>query len=149
MQELDKFNLKINVIPNGLEKYMSFNINNKLVFIDSFQFLSSSLDSLVLDLVQQKKFCPYVYMSDFVKFKEELRCKEKFYTSLAGKKLVMKNMTNVPKVWNKFKMKTIKDYLDLYLKYDALLLADVLEKFRNNSLKNYGLCLSHYLSAPL
>ena len=56
MQELDKFNLKINVIPNGLEKYMSFNINNKLVFIDSFQFLSSSLDSLVLDLVQQKKF---------------------------------------------------------------------------------------------
>ena len=47
MQELGKFNLKINVIPNGLEKYMSFTINNKLSFIDSFQFLSSSLDSLV------------------------------------------------------------------------------------------------------
>ena len=46
MQELGKFNLKINVIPNGLEKYMSFNINNKLVFIDSFEFLSSSLDSI-------------------------------------------------------------------------------------------------------
>ena len=43
MQELGKFNLKINVIPNGLEKYMSFSINNKLSFIDSFQFLSSSL----------------------------------------------------------------------------------------------------------
>ena len=36
MQELDKFNLKISVIPNELEKYMSFNINNKLSFIDSF-----------------------------------------------------------------------------------------------------------------
>ena len=36
MQELGKCNLEINVIPNGLEKYMSFNINNKLVFIDSF-----------------------------------------------------------------------------------------------------------------
>ena len=47
MQELGKFNLKINVIPNGLEKYMNFTINNKLSFIDSFQFLSSSLDSLV------------------------------------------------------------------------------------------------------
>ena len=53
---------------------MSFTINNKLSFIDSFQFLSSSLDSLVktlskddfkylsqefdnniLDLVKQKK----------------------------------------------------------------------------------------------
>ena len=29
MQELRKFNLKISVIPNGLEKYMSFTINNK------------------------------------------------------------------------------------------------------------------------
>ena len=47
MQELDKFNLKINFMPNGLEKYMSFSINNKLSFIDSFQLLSSSLDSLV------------------------------------------------------------------------------------------------------
>ena len=26
-------------------------------------------------------------------------------------------------------------------------MADVFEKFRNNSLKNYGLCPSHYLSA--
>ena len=29
-----------------------------------------------------------------------------------------------------------------------MLLADVLEKFENNSLKNYGLCPSHHLSAP-
>ena len=50
MQELDKFNLKINVIANGLEKYMSFTINNNLSFINSFQFLSSSLDSLVKNL---------------------------------------------------------------------------------------------------
>ena len=43
MQKLGKFNLKINFIPNGLEKYMSFSINNKLSFIDSFKFISSSL----------------------------------------------------------------------------------------------------------
>ena len=36
MQELGKFNPKINVIPNGLEKYLNFSINNKLSFIDSF-----------------------------------------------------------------------------------------------------------------
>ena len=47
MQELDKFNLKINVTPNRLEKYMSFSINNKLIVIESSQFLSSPLDSLV------------------------------------------------------------------------------------------------------
>ena len=36
----------------------------------------------------------------------------------------------------------MKDYHDLYLKCDVLLLANVLEKFRYNSLKNYGLCPS-------
>ena len=50
MQELGKFNFKINVIPNGFENYMSFNINNRLAFIDNFQHLSSSLDSLVKNL---------------------------------------------------------------------------------------------------
>ena len=41
MKELGKVNHKINVAPNGLEKYMTFTINNKLNFIDSLQFLSS------------------------------------------------------------------------------------------------------------
>ena len=45
-------------------------------------------------------------------------------------------------------MKTMKNYHDLYLKFDVLLLPDVFVKFRKNSLKNYGLCPSHYLSAP-
>ena len=45
-------------------------------------------------------------------------------------------------------MKTMKDYHDLYLKCDVLLLGDVFEKFRNSSFKNYGLWPSHYLSAP-
>ena len=47
-----------------------------------------------------------------------------------------------------FKMKTMKDYQGLHLKYDVLLLADVFEKFRNKSLKYYGLCASHYFTAP-
>ena len=42
----------------------------------------------------------------------------------------------------------MKDYLDLYLKCDVLLLVIVCEKFRNNSLQNHGLCPSYYLSAP-
>ena len=37
----------MNFIPKGLEKYMSFNIINKLIFIDSFQLLNFSLDSLL------------------------------------------------------------------------------------------------------
>ena len=82
---------------------MSFSIKSKLSFIDSFQFLSSSLDSLVknlnkddfkwkfdnnvLDLAKQKGFYPYEYMIHFEKFKEQLPSKEKFYSSLTSKKV--------------------------------------------------------------
>ena len=44
MQEIDKFDVKVSVIPNGLEKYMAFTINKNFVFIDSMQFMNSSLD---------------------------------------------------------------------------------------------------------
>ena len=47
LNELDKFDVKISVIPNGSEKYMAFFLNKNLVFIDSMQFMNSSLDKLV------------------------------------------------------------------------------------------------------
>ena len=47
-----------------------------------------------------------------------------------------------------WEMEMIKDFHDLYLKCDVLLLADVFEKLRYNRFKNYGLCRSYYLSAP-
>ena len=69
--------------------------------------------------------------------KEELPSNEKFYSSLARKKKISgKEYEDVLNVWNKFEVKTMKDYHNLYLKCDVLLLGDVFEKFRNNSLKN-------------
>ena len=48
--ELDKFDVKISVMPNGLEKDMAFFLNKKLVIIDSMQFMNSTLDKLVKNL---------------------------------------------------------------------------------------------------
>ena len=50
IREMGKFDVKISVIPNGLEKYMTFTVNKNLVFIDSNQFMNSGLDSLVKTL---------------------------------------------------------------------------------------------------
>ena len=41
MQEIDKFDVKIDVIPNRLKKFMAFTVNINLVFIDSMQFMYS------------------------------------------------------------------------------------------------------------
>ena len=46
-KELNKLNCNINVIPNGLEKYMRFNLGKNIVSIDSMLFMNSSLDKLV------------------------------------------------------------------------------------------------------
>ena len=126
---------------------MSFSINNNLCYIDSFQVLSSSLDSLVktlakdnfkylsqefdnnvLDLVKQKVFYLHKYLSGFEKFKEQLPSKEKFYTSLTSKNIIYKEYEQV--------------YHDFYS-------AVVFKKFRNKIFKNYGLCPSHYMSTPV
>ena len=45
--EIGKFNVKVDVLPNGLEQYMAFTINKDLVFIDSKQFMNSSWEKLV------------------------------------------------------------------------------------------------------
>ena len=47
----EKQDLNINAIPNNMEKYTAFMLgNHHLTFIDSFQFMSSSLDKLVSNL---------------------------------------------------------------------------------------------------
>ena len=98
--EISNFDVKVNAIPNELEKYMAFTINRNLVFIHSMQFINSSLDSLVknligedfkylseefsgviatrshrrrgkfLELVKEKVVYPYEYMDSFKKFSE-------------------------------------------------------------------------------
>ena len=54
--------------------------------------MSQEFDNNVLDLVKQKVFYPFEYMSDFGKFKEQLPNKERCCSSLTGKKLVTKNV---------------------------------------------------------
>ena len=49
--ELHKFNLKVDIISNSLEKYMAFLLGRDLVFIDFMQFMNCSLDKLVKNVV--------------------------------------------------------------------------------------------------
>ena len=83
--------------------------------------MAQKFNNIVLDLVKQKGFYPYEYMSDFEKFKEELPSKEKFYSSLTHRKVSDKEYENVLNVWKKIEMKAMKDFHDLYLKCDVLL----------------------------
>ncbi|CAB3991092.1 Gastrula zinc finger [Paramuricea clavata] len=168
MQEIGKFKMDVNVIPNNMEKYISFSLGKNLVFIDSIQFMASSLEALVsnlspedfriagkrwkgedFNLVTQKGVFPYEFLDDISKLNTEgLPSKDKFYSSLYESEVKEEDYQRAQKVWDHFKMKTMRDYHDLYLETDVLLLADVFENFRRTCLESYELDPAHYVSAP-
>ena len=88
-------------------------------------------------------------MDSFRKFSEDkIPDKCKFFSSLKDKCISEKDYLKANNIWNMFKINTMDDYHDLYLKTDVLLLADVFEKFINTCLGYYGLDPCHYFSSP-
>ena len=140
----------------------------KIVFKDSMKFLLSSVEALVknlpkdkfknlekyftpeqVELLKRKGFYPYDYMDDKEKLKEtKPPPQEAFYSKLTGSGINNYNYQHVLNVWKTFKMKTFKDYHEVYNITDVLLLADVFENFRDICLKNYGLDPVYYYTAP-
>ena len=186
IKELAKHTTKIGVIAKNTENYISFSVkvevdkfidkagNEKskeieLRFIDSFKFMSSSLDSLVNNLAKgghefwglekhspkqkelliRKGVYPYEYMDSWDKFEEKrLPSKDEFYSKLNMSGISEKDHQHACKVWNKFDLKNMGDYHDLYLETDVILLANVFESFRKVCLDSYGLDPAHFYTAP-
>ena len=131
-------------------------IKFEIRFIDSFKFLQTSLANLVSNLqptdfknlnrvikentsLLARKGCyPYDYVSSIDILQEtKLPSKDLFYSKLYDEHISDEDYQHAIKVWKSFNCKTIKDYHDLYLKSDVLLLADVFENFRKTCLKHY------------
>ena len=143
------------------------NVSFEIRFIDSFKFLQTSLANLVsnlqpedfintkeifkekTNLITRKGVYPYDYVSSIKKLSEsKLPPKEEFYSKLNDEHITEDDYIHAKKVWHTFDCKTIKDYHDLYLKSDVLLLADVFENFRKTCLKHYNLDPAHYYTSP-
>ena len=84
-------------------------------------------------------------MDSFEKFDQmELPTKDQFYSVLNDHHITNDKYDHARKVWKTFNIKTTGEYHDLYLKRDALLLADVFESFRKTCLQYYKLDPCHY-----
>jgi len=140
-----------------LKKYMSFKLGRHLTFIDSFNFMSQSLDKLSsnlsedsfidtkeeadegLELMMKKGVYPYDYMDSFSRFNEKyLPKREDFYSQLYDEDISEDEYRHAHDVWDAFGLKNLGEYNDLYLKSDVLLLTDVFENFRKNCLFHLG-----------
>ena len=100
-------------------------------------------------LVTQKDIFPYEFMDSMDKMKSKgFPSKDSFYSTFYESHASDEDYHRAEKVWDHLNMKTMKDYHDLYLETDVLLLADVFENFRRTCIKCYELDPAHYVSAP-
>ena len=89
------------------------------------------------------------YVSCMTKFDEtQLPPKKEFYSKLNDEDITEDEYQHALNVWKTFGCKNIRDYHDLYLKSDVLLLADVFENFRSTCLCHYNLDPAHYYTSP-
>ena len=168
IKELANCGSKMGVIAKNKEDYITFSISVEvdkyvdkngeqrskeieLRFIDSFKFMSSSLDSLVNNLARgnskffgfedynesqyklliQKGIYPYEYMDDWNRFEETaLPPKEAFYNKLSMSGVSDRDYEHTRRVWSEFGINNLGEYHDLYLRTDVILLAKVFKSFR-------------------
>ena len=174
------------VIAKNKEDYISFSISvpvekyidkneeekDKLIelrFIDSFEFMSSSLDSLTknlvsggkklfgfedyselqYDLLTRKRVFPYEYVNSWDRFnKIQLPPIDAFYSNLNMSSISEDDYQHAQRVWKEFGIHNLGDYHDLYLRTDVVLLANVFEANRDTCLRHYKLDPAHFYTSP-
>ncbi|XP_045466456.1 uncharacterized protein LOC123675190 [Harmonia axyridis] len=166
----------ITTLPINKEKYISFTYFHqetklRFRFIDSFKFMGASLDELASTLILEnfynlKKefsslhdsefelltrkgtFC-YDYMTDLDKLNDTaLPSINEFHNKLTNSHIDAETYHHAQTVWKTFKIKSLGEYSDLYMKTDILLLADVMENFRKTALETYKLDPAWYYTMP-
>ena len=186
IKELGKNSRDMEVIAKNKEDYVSFSVDvavdkyvdkegnekEKLIelrFIDSFKFMSSSLDfpsknlvsggkqlfgfedysELQYDLLTRKGIYSYEYMPSWDCFEEtQLPPIEAFYSKLNMSSISSDNYQHAQKVWKEFRIYNVKDYHDLYLRTNVVLLMNVYEAFRKTCLEHYKLDPAHFCTSP-
>lgn len=171
LQAIHKVNCgNIYVIPKSTEKFLTIAFKN-IVFIDSYNFLPSSLEKIVnslrefgtqnfsllkqvypdglqQELAMRKGILCYEYLSDVDKLNEKcLPSRECFFDSLKEQHISKDEYEFAQSVFHSFHCKTIGDFLDVYLSIDCCLLADAFEAYRKLIFKLYLLDPAHYLTS--
>ena len=186
IRELGAHTSDMEVITKNKEDYISFSIKvpvdsyidkngeekdklTELRFIDSFIFMSSSLDSLTknlvgsgkrlfgfedyselqYDLLTRKGVYSYEYVNSWDQFNEtQLPPIDAFCSNLNMSSISEEDYQHAQRVWEEFGIHNLGDYHDLCLRTDVVLLANVYEAFRDTCLKHYKLDPAHFYTSP-
>ena len=131
---------KVQIIGQGMEKYLVLQWGNHIEFKDSYQFLNSSLAAQTQNLLAsgkdnfsllrtiypneeqfglllRKGVYPYDWVDDWSKMKEkELPPREQFFNILHNEECSQADWNHAHLVWNAIECETVQEYHELYLK---------------------------------
>ena len=150
-------------------------LDYKMAFRDSLNFLSGSLDNLAkslknskhkfrileqglksvgysetcIGLATQKGFFPYEHVTSVEVLQENVfPPKSAFYSSLTDCHITQEDYEIAKKLYETAGCKNLGAYMELYLRIDVLLLAEIFENFRSTIFKNYKLDPSSFITTP-
>ena len=154
---------ELNIIPQSMEKFMTLSMYNKNIknlpikFLDSLQFLQSSLANLAsslnvfpltqtvfdMTMIRGKGIFPYDAAVSLDVLKSTTTLPPKWSDDIADI-----DYANALNVWTTFNCNSLLDYMLVYLKLDVFLLADIFQAFRNQCMLEDGLEPLSFVSIP-
>lgn len=179
IRELNEFirhqpgNQQLKIIPRNRERFLCLTFGN-FVFIDSYEFLNTSLEKLVLQkkdndnnlafplthtfaekdpekfslLTKKGIFC-YDHLTTMDRiYDTSLPPKEAFYNRLKNTHITDVEYAHALRVWKTFGCETFGDYISIYVASDCTLLADVYESYRDLAIEQLELDPVYHFSAP-
>ena len=165
--DLKNNKVKFKIIPKTNEEYFLV-IYGCIRFIDSYRFLSSSLDklfkSLIMDnfVILKKEFLdkwqylnkkiaqPYQYFNSKNDYKKPVNIlkKEDFFSKLKNKRPEDDEIERTKEIMKVFDIKKGEELTKLYCKSDVTLKADGFENFVKVSTEEYGINPLYCITLP-
>ena len=168
--DIYKDEMTMNCIGNSCEsfKMIDFKFKNmkySFKLLDICNFVKGSLSDLsknLLDkdkiiterhfsnnfeLLKEKTCFPYEWLKKENIYDKNLPPIDKFYSSLKLQNISQKEYDKTLKIYKKLECKNVKDYLEIYMKLDVCLQADIFNVFRNAIWNKFEIDCSKYITS--
>ena len=168
--DIYKDEMTLNCIGNSCEsfKMIDFKFKNmkySFKLLDICNFIKGSLSELsknLLDkdkiitkkhfpdnfeLLKEKACFPYEWLTKKNIYDKELPSIDKFYSSLKLQNITKEEYYKTLEIYKKLNCKNVKDYLEIYMKLDICLQADIFNAFRNTIWDKFEIDCSKYITS--
>ena len=168
--DINKDEMTLNCIGNSCEsfKMTDFKFKNmkySFKLLDICNFIKGSLSELsknLLDkdkiitkqhfpdnfeLLKEKTCFPYQWLTNENLLDKELPTINKFYSSLKLQNITKEEYNKTINIHKKLGCKNVKDYLEIYMKLDITLQADIFNTFRNTIWNKFEIDCSKYITS--